>query len=462
MTSTLSHRRDENPEQPASSPELHGRPTTISLNVRPLPVYTLPSLRPITKRCDLIRQSWPDAVPEVDDKNREAVMQHMLERLRNDDWADMSVARVTAAARVLFSPDFRRRSDLRELMDFYIAETQASSRSSFVSALMQVYLESYEPAAHHSRQLAKALCNNRNTIGAKWQRLFKALPEVLDPEAAHEALGKQMINMEDIWSSLKQIGLINPHDTGVAHHAHLYFLKLIGPNLNRKEPIHKLLNWLKPEGRPVKTLGAAESIDALLTPWQRTECDDDLRAFIAEKLIAMFGDPRLGNALHWASVSQPNKDLIRRWLTKEDMLFFTRVVDQTQNSPMWPPRRDFWLKLYEEKRIDEAWVAFSESAYKHATARLMKTDKNATQRRFGRQIAGGNRRNTSLLIMRVGNKIFVDGCHSYKTHVFKCNDKSAPELYKGSYNCETILRTSSREKAHNSIPSWKNWVLEQI
>ncbi len=24
----------------------------------------------------------------------------------------------------------------------------------------------------------------------------------------------------------------------------------------------------------------------------------------------------------------------------------------------------------------------------------------------------------SLLVMRIGNKIVVDGCHSYKTHIF--------------------------------------------
>lgn len=124
---------------------------------------------------------------------------------------------------------------------------------------------------------------------------------------------------------------------------------------------------------------------------------------------------------------------------------------------MWAPRRKFWLGLHDQKRIDAAWVAFSKEGVEFARR------KGADNRflRFGRQEAGGSRTNTSLLILKIGNKIVVEGSHSYKVHVFKDDHPKAPKLYEGRYDCEHIrLLPGSWSVAHNG--DWQGRVLEHI
>ncbi|SHL33390.1 EH_Signature domain-containing protein [Roseovarius marisflavi] len=110
--------------------------------------------------------------------------------------------------------------------------------------------------------------------------------------------------------------------------------------------------------------------------------------------------------------------------------------------------------------IDEAWVAFGASARQYAQRHLVGSDNNHTNRRFGRQLDRGG--STSLLVMRIGNKIVVDGCHSYKTHIFRQNDPKAPKLYQRTYYCDDIMRSSWSSKSHSSIPSWKIWVMQNV
>jgi hypothetical protein len=64
--------------------------------------------------------------------------------------------------------------------------------------------------------------------------------------------------------------------------------------------------------------------------------------------------------------------------------------------------------------------------------------------------------------MRIGNKIVVDGCHSYKTHIFRVNDSTAPKLYQTIYHCDDVMRRSALSKAHNHIPNWQLWIEQHI
>jgi hypothetical protein len=142
------------------------------------------------------------------------------------------------------------------------------------------------------------------------------------------------------------------------------------------------------------------------------------------------------------------------------MKFFCDMVTATQDSHMWGPRRDFWLKLHKDNMIDEAWVAFGSDALRYAKQNLIREGRTDVGRRFARQLDRGG--STSLLIMRLGNKIVVDGCHSYKTHIFRQDDTQAPKLYQTSYYCDRIMRTSKNSKSHLSIFNWSQWVLQNV
>lgn len=187
---------------------------------------------------------------------------------------------------------------------------------------------------------------------------------------------------------------------------------------------------------------------------------DALRNELSEQIIAAWNDPRLHTGGIWSGFDPALRAVLLRWLTHQDMKFFCNMVTATQDSHMWPPRRDFWLKLYDDKMIDEAWVAFGSEARRYAQQNLVRSGKTDMNRRFGRQLDRSG--STSLLIMRIGNKIVVDGCHSYKTHIFRMDDKRAPKLYQATYNCDSIMRASRNSKPHNSIHIWSQWVLQNV
>lgn len=418
----------------------------------------LPSLTALESRTRKVLQRWPNIVPETPDREREAIVQRMLRRLANDDWERCRLSQVTRAAGVAFDADFRDRPDLLSLRRFYLAEIRASTRSSLLRPMTEIYVRTYVPGAVHTMGLAGALDSARERIGGRWQMLLRQVPALFDHYSAPDAIARLMQDMPDPWEGLKAIGIASPHAPGLMEFAHLAWLKLIAPTLSSADGVDRVFDWLKPAGQSARSTGAAEAIEALLSPWLDEPCPDRLREQIVEGLLELYGDPRLGRRNAWATVSQRHHDLLLRWLTRADLQFFIGVVNATQDNHMWPPRRDFWTRLYNQGRIDAAWVAFCPSAAEYARRNLMQARSTPGERRFGRQIARGTRLNTSLLIMKIGRKIVVDGCHNYRTHIFDEGHRSAPALFAASYDCDAIMRSAYRSKSHASIHSWMDWV----
>ena len=81
--------------------------------------------------------------------------------------------------------------------------------------------------------------------------------------------------------------------------------------------------------------------------------------------------------------------------------------------------------------------------------------------KFGAQTAGGGRAQPSLLILKIGDKIVVEGSHGYKIHVFPVSHLFAPKLYQPSYDCESIrMAIGAESTAHRG--DWQGWILERI
>jgi len=259
---------------------------------------------------------------------------------------------------------------------------------------------------------------------------------------------------------LKDIGFPSPHLPGLVKVAHGVFVEKIGPKLRNEHERQRMFRWLTPTTGATLQTGAGPAIEALLAAWRTETPPEALRQELCETIIAAYNDPRLHNGGIWSGFDPELKHVLLRWLTKQDMKFFCDMVTATQDNHMWPPRRDFWLRLYDDKMIDEAWVAFGSAARRYAQTHLVRSGRTDIGRRFGSQIDRGG--STSLLIMRIGNKIVVDGCHSYKTHIFRMDDPKAPRLYQRQYYCDDIMRASRNSKPHNSIPAWSQWVMQHV
>lgn len=433
---------------------------TLLSRQRPLSSWVLPPLDGIGRAVSRITDRWPDLVKKPDDRDREKLALNMLLRVQNNRWNDITTQRVISAAIAIFDDDRRMREDLAPARQFYLEEIAAAKPGPFLDGMVEVYVESFERNAVHTRLLAKALGARTADLSGRQSKLVDALPALFTPDAAPEDLARLMFGADNPYRTLVAMGLTAPHASGLARAAHQIFLGRLAPYLDKEDARAKLLNWITPENGPVLQFGAGPAVEALLSVWRKQNPPLAVRNELSEQIIGAWNDPRLHSGGIWPGFDPELRAILVQWLTYQDMKFFCDVVTATQDSHMWGPRRDFWLKLHKEKMIDEAWVAFGSDALRYAKQNLVKSGRTDLGRRFARQLDRGG--STSLLIMRLGNKIVVDGCHSYKTHIFRKDDPRAPKLYQSQYYCDDIMRTSRNSKPHNSIYNWSQWVLHNV
>lgn len=423
---------------------------------RILPRPVLPDMQPLASARKRVMDRWPDVIAKPPERDHERLLAQFKSILETNQWADVRLTTVLRVAHIAFDLKYRERADLQPVLQFYFEELAASRHQAFINGMMSIYCSSFEPGERHTVLLAETLSAQRGGLNARWIRLLQALPFILDAKNAHAALAETLLEEDEPYAYLTDLGFPNPLSGGLIHNAHLRYVEALRPQLSARTAIERLFQWVMPKPGAIRTSGAGIVIDAVLSPWKASQPTDQVRQLILDGLLAAYNDPRT-NRGQWAGVPDETMNVIFRWLTREDMRFFTGVVDATQNNHMWPPRRDFWLQLYDEKLVEQAWVAFCPSAERYAQRHLVASEGKA-QRRFGRQIAGGGRGDTSLLIMKIGNKIVVDGCHSYKTHIFDQKDPAAPRLFDWNYDCDDIMRRSKNSKSHSAIPHWREWV----
>lgn len=425
----------------------------------PFPARAVPSLNRVDAMCRRIHDQWPDVMP-APQKNQEAIAKAMLRRIERDDWEGATLAPVIRAGRVAFEPAFRDRRDLRELRGFYVKETEASTSTAFLGAMMSIYLASYEPRARHSRDLGAALATSRDRLGRKWSELLDRVPYILDARHAAERVGNAMFAMDDPFSGLVELGFRDPHASGLMHHAHLAYVQQMQPRLRSESGVRRMLSWLT-SGREPKMNGAKEAIEALLRPWTSSDPGGAIKEMLIEDLLASYGDPRVRRGGVWPQVRSDCRDVLFRWLTGANIEFFLDVVTEVEDSHMWQPRREFWWDLYERGEIDAAWVAFSPIAA--ATAQRLTMDKETSGKfEYGQQTAGGSRVKTSLLILKIGDCTVVEGSHNYKVQVFRESDRHAPRLYQRGYDCEQIRLAPGHHHQQAHIGYWQDRVREHI
>jgi hypothetical protein len=435
----------------------------------------LPDAAPLRAATKAVLDRWPDKL-QPPKMNLEQLVAEMLDRVNRWDFSKWTIAQTINAAHACFDASRRGKPDLAPLRRFYHDEIVASTNESFLDGMMPVFIGSFVPESQHTLLLGRALASARARLGPRWTTLLKALPSLFDGRSAPRQIATMMTNMGDPWTELQQIGIRLPHAPGLMDHAHSAFVSLMAPRLNKLGDVDKLVAWLKPEGQPVRSSGGAEAIQALLAHWTDKEPPEALRKRLVERLTDLFGDPRMHKGGAWAGISGATLNLFLRWITGANIEFFMDVVTQVEQSRMWIPRRRFWMQLYMEGRIDAAWVAFSERGVTLAN-RLLYAQGRRDRLEFGKQVA---REDTSILILKSGDKIIVEGSHSYRIHIFRETEPEAPKLYQNSYNCDEILRKSDLRKnklarthscqcSRESYPEiclhncgWQDWVNEHI
>lgn len=431
-------------------------------HLQELKVRVLPHLNALQSSVERVLQRWPDTVTAPQPKEREQIAQDMLRRVKNWNWEEdkLNTQHTTSAALAVFDAERCEREDLSQVRDFYISEIEVSPPGPFLDAMLQVYIDSFSAKMSHTQRLAQALVGRAIDIGPRHRRLLTAVPDLLRVKDAPKVLASIMLEADDPFRAIKKLGLRSPHGAGLMQAANDGFIRGIAKKLGNAQERQRLFNWLIPKGGSVLETGAGPAIEATVAIWRNKTPPDELRQELTETIIGAYNDPRLHRGGIWSAFDPELKQIFLRWLTSQDMKYFCDMVTATHHSHMWEPRRNFWLQLDEDERILEAWVAFGASAERYARQNLVRKEGQIKGKQFGSQLDRGG--STSLLIMRIGNKIVVDGCHNYKTHIFRHDDPRAPKLYQSRYYCDDIMHSSRRSQRHWTIAAWTQWVEKHV
>lgn len=420
--------------------------------VRPAPVQLPPNLDPLRRTIRRILDRY-DVVPTPSERDAERLIAEMQQRIAAWDWHKVPMSRMTEVAGIVFAADWRDRPQVRDLQGFILQELAVSSKPGFLNPMVRIYIETYAPDAPSTIALGRALQAAKSRIGARWDAVIGAFPSLFDATRAHEEIAGKMAGMDDPWHGLLATGLRQPHAPGLMDAAHAAFLRQIRPQLRETEAIARLLGWIAPAGAPPRQTGVGAAIDALIAPWVGRDAPDPIKTQIIDRITEVYSHPRVRRHPAWNEVKPAHEALFLRWLMGADIRFLFRMLAEVERGHMWRDREDFWWTMLEQGRIDELWIAFNREGHAAAVSRLP-LDLRQTGGRFARQTG---ERDKSLIIMRIGDKVVVEGTYNFMVHIFDSHHPRAPKLYEPEYDVSSIRhRRGAGTIVHNG--DWQSKV----
>ena len=284
---------------------------------------------------------------------------------------------------------------------------------------------------------------------AGWLRRHEArLPELLrrfsatyclfDPATARDALGSQALQQDGLVADLNAIGM----GTALFRMSALCMatLEAVGKRLPGTPGTFQVVDRLRSllDGQPEDAIAEAvcgqaarakalkSLIDGLVEWHEGFDAPGYQSDALVQFLVALNGDPRFVPHRWDAKVAPRSKAAVQRWLSRNTIDAFFRVIDglNTDRPDMWRDRREFWLSYL--PYVDGAWLVVGADAVslaeKESTgfARFEKND--GTQRRHCGLLL--QIRNMCVLEMNLnGRAVFWDRSNS-----------KMPSLFQSTYN----------------------------
>lgn len=350
----------------------------------------------------------------------------------------------------------------RRVQEFLMREMEATTSQSVLDAACEAYFDGWERGNARTRWLARLIQDKSTSLPARWNRMFLALPDLLDVDQGTTRIAEKMLPQPDAFQWLRACGIASPHGGPLMRQIHFDWLTAMAP-VRIRDNCDRVFAWIRPEGYPpIADDLAAVAIDKLLEPWHYSMPEAPYRQDLLDRLLNSYGDPRNARREFWPLTSDASRQVLKRWLAGKSMDALLRVITQATDTSMWPPRHHFWKGLHERGVVTEAWVVLSPNAAKIADYLHAQTGEE-TYKMAGRQTAK-SRKDTCLLIMRVGRYVVVEGSHDYRVHLFDANDPGAPKLYKDYYDAEDITFPGDDPMArrHDPTGNWMRWVEDRV
>lgn len=407
-----------------------------------------------------VQSAFPEQQP-VDPQDLHTLINKLDLALSNNDWSGLregDVAVVVKAFATNSSPM------PRSVQQFLWRELTQTTRTNLLGSLCEGFIASWAPRDTRVHSLARVIIKQASRLSGKFQKLFTDVPELLDVDQGATSFGRWMASQRDPYQAVLAKGIPEPHGVGFMVHAHNVWLANL-PSLTEQSFIDHVFAWITPSGRSELTGDRGVAVvEKLLQPWHSRMPSAEMRTSLVERLLNAYKDPRKENESFWSRVSGDGKRVMLRWLAGRRMEAFIEVVTHAEadgGKGQWESRRRFWMGMYEQGRIDEAWVAYTKRASAYAD-RLFDESGDASYASYGLQ--GGAKKDTCLLIMQINAKIVVEGSHDFRVHIFSESDPRAPWLYESSYDVDDFILPFPHPDArvHDWPGKWMNWVREKL
>ena len=391
----------------------------------------------------------------------DALVSRLTQAIRRWDWTRLTESEIAQVVLAWASSLVRVPVDVEE---FLLRELRRSTRMCLLGALCDGYFYGWGAREPRTLTLARIIQDRSSWLPRSWQIVFRAIPESLDPAEGAVSLGRWLALQADPYGAVIERGIVAPHGPGFMMQVHDAWLAAL-PEPATEPIIRRMLAWVHPVGAPMLEGDRATIVVAqLLRPWSVRMPPKPLRTYLLDELVQRRGDPRRENAHFWAGVGEDGTRTLLRWLAGQRMEAFLDVVSRSEENMeaggQWAARRRFWMGLYEEGRIDEAWPSYGTGAQTIADSLARKTG-DLAYASYGRQLS---RKSTSLLIMQIGKYLLVEGSHNFRIHAFRRDSPSSPKLYQSEYDVDRFLLPVGHQDArmHDSVGNWMNWVREKI
>ena len=414
-----------------------------------------------------IARCWPHLEVEPAETDPERLVREMDRRRRSGDWNDFYWADVTRTASAFIDSGLWRDEQYGRLLEFLLDQVRPGVNRPYLRTLFRKYIETFEPEARLTRDLAPVLKANWREAGLPVEPLVTRFQIFdLDPSPSL-VIAAFMVGQNDPFAALRALGVEAPHGPGLIGAAHPFFVSSLSPRIAKgdSDATHTLLSWLNPAGadEPLRGAGAARAIDTLLVPWEEQDPDPDLQHLIEARLLAAYGDPRVHSSGVWSAVSGVAKRVILKWLAGATIEVFFDIVTRADRTHMWSDRKRLWMDLFDDGLITQAWFALSDAGT--GVAERLRHQHDEIPLAFGRNRSSSSQdRNKCLLIMNVQGRWVVEGSHNFPTWVFPAGDLSVLVPYEDSYTCDQFryIRGPEQPERIVHLGDWRNKVLTAL
>lgn len=352
----------------------------------------------------------------------------------------------------------------RRTAEFVAAELSCCTRPSILGALCEGFIAGWAADQERTAEAATLIVERSASLPMPMAALLRSTPELLDLENGPARFGEWLAAQRDPYESVLKRGIAAPHGPGFMEHVHRAWLSRI-PTANNLTTANRVLDWIDPSGHPKLTGDrAAAAVAHVLKPWHEAMPSEDLRASLLKRLTDAFGDPRRDREHFWSLVGERGRRVMLRWLAGRRMEAFLEIVSKAEaggtHQLQWAKRRQFWMGMYQQGRVDEAWVALTGGA-RLIAEQLYAASGDEAYRSYGLQV--GSRKDTCLLVMRVGRRTLVEGSHNFRVHLFEHDNEGAPALYAPEYDIADFILPDPHPNArvHDSGGNWMDWVRDR-